>query len=854
MRVKTLLSIVTVVGALGLGATVASAQVEEELKDCDKHFDRGDLEKAAKACDKAIKKNPSQVPAEAYGKRAAIFFLLGQEDREQLEKGLQFIIQKAEPIHAGAAAILEQKSVILWTLGDKPAAIAVAEEVVKQKPEAFANQNILGTWYSSGSRNEPDKAIAAFEAYLKHRPSSLEGNDVLPRVRLGMSYLRVKRYEDAQDQFETIKKKHRGKPSADVNANNGLCAAYAGLGEWDKAITMCGKIAEDRTKVDPAASVWYNLGVAYLNNKQARQARTAGGEFLRKRQNSAKGHILVGDAYFLERDWAGALESYLKAEALVKAGKRAVVLGIKLGQTYRRLGKLDDAIAKLSTAYEKNQQSLVLAQELGAAYLEQGNIAAENSATAADAEAADSAALATVEKAINGKFFDKASDREKTALLGIAAKALYNRGKYDDARKRYESAAKIKKDVKVKIGLVQTINMQAYQSFADKDVKTATTLLTEALDIDGKSTITNQNLAVIAVKNGKCGKKTRGYLAPLEGSKATALFYHRMMGRVYLCQDKPNAKKASEHFAKAEKEAKAPGVTANLTIAEIYTEWAPLTVGDDLSGSVDKLLTAVQFSSQTPGVANAAKRNLAMALFRRGWNYMKKGKEDKALDDFERATREPALLRGTEPLAFDMSLALAYMEKGKTTDATKIFKRLTKKGKLKTYLKSPYDAVGTAYFTAYANYRSGNAKLRKQAATQFGSLQGKTKNKKFNANLRLLVSSSWEYVAYNSWKSGKTKAAKTALTKALKNANGAMKTRIQHNQAVLGMGSGSSAKLQKQFKGFGGTPSVARVNYGIMLDRAGKPKAAYDQWKKSKSKNKNVKKWMAAKERIFGYK
>lgn len=854
MRVKTLLTTITVAGALALGASVASAQVEEELKDCDKHFDRGDLEKAAKACDKAIKKYPSQVPAQAYGKRAAIYFLLGQKDREQLEKGLQFIIQKAEVVHKDAAPILEQKAVILWTLGDKPAAIAVAEQVVKDKPEAFANQNILGTWYSSGSRNEPNKAITAFEAYLEHRPSNLEENDVLPRVRLGMSYLRVKRYKDAQEQFEIVKKKHRGKPSADINANNGLCAAYAGLGEWDKAITMCGKIAEDRTKVDPAASVWYNLGVAYLNNKQARQARTAGGEFLRKRQNSAKGHILVGDAYFLERDWAGALESYLKAEALVKAGKRAVILGIKLGQTYRRLGKLDDAIAKLSTAYEKNQDSLVLAQELGAAFLEQGDVAASSTATAADAAAADNAALTTVEKAIKGQYYDEASDREKTALLGIAAKALYNRGKYDDARKRYEAAAKIKKDVKVKIGLVQTINMQAYQAFASKDVKTSTKLLEQALEIDGKSTITNQNLAVIAIKNGDCGKKTRGYLDPLEGSKATALFYHRMMGRLYLCQSKPDKNKAAEHFAAAEKEAKAPGVTANLTIAEIYTEWAPLTVDDNLSDSVDKLFTAVQFSSQTPGVANAAKRNLAMALFRRGWYYMKKGNDDKALEDFERATREPALLRGSEPLAFDMSLALAYMEKGKTSDATKIFKRLTKQGKLSSYLQSPYDKVGTAYFSAYANYRSGNAKLRRLAATEFGKLQGKTKDKKFNANLRLLVSSSWEYVAYNAWKSGKTKDAKTALARALKNANGAMEDRIKHNQAVLAMGSSANAKLLKQFKGFGGSPSVARINYGIMLDRAGNPKDAYDQWKKSRSKNKNVKKWMSAKERIFGYK
>ena len=853
MRIRTQLSIVTVIAGLVMGASAASAQVEEELKDCDKFFDRGELEKAAKECDDAIKKAPSQVPAEAYGKRAAIYFLLGQNDREQLEKGLQFIIQKAESVHPGAAAILEQKSVILWTLGDKPAAIAVAEEVVKKKPEAFANQNILGTWYSSGSRNEPIKAIAAFEAYLQHRPSSLEDKDVLPRVRLGVSYLREKRYEDAQKQFDIVKKKHKGVPSAEVNANNGLCAAYTGLKEYDKAITMCSKIVEDQTKIDPGASVWYNLGVAYLEKKQSKQARFAGGEFLRKRQNSAKGHILVGDAYFLERDWAGALEAYLKAEALVKAGGRAVVLGIKLGQTYRRLGKLEDAVAKLSAAYEKNQESLVLARELGAAYLEQGDVFAREAGTAKEAEAADNTALATVEKALKGKYYADADDRDKTALLTVAAKALYNRGKYDDARKRYEAAAKIKTDVKVKIGLVQTINMQAYKAFASKDVKTASSLLEQALEIDGKATITNQNLAVIAIKNGQCDKKTIDYLAPLEGSKTTALFYHRMMGRVYLCAEKPNPKKAAEHFAEAEKEAKAPGVQANLTIAEVETEWAPLLVEDNLEDAIDKLMTAVQFSSQTPGVADAAKRNLAMALFVRGWKYMDKGDETKALEDFERATREPALLRGTEPLAFDFSVAMANMDKGNTSEATKIFARLAKQGQQGSYLKSPYDTVGNAYFGAYANYRSGNAKLRRQAASDFDTLSGKTKDKKFAANLRLLIASSWEYVAYDAWSNNKTSDATKALATAAKSATGAMKTRIEHNQAVMAMGSKSDSKLLAQFKAFGSNPSVALVNLGIMYDRDGQPKEAYDAWKKSKSNDKNVKQWISSKERIFGY-
>ena len=111
------------------GAGVANAQVEEDLKEADKHYERGNFKKAAEKYDNAIKKYPKQVKAEAYGKRASIFIIQAtvekkkgkkKEQRAILEGGLQWITQVAEGNWPGAVPVLEQKALILWELTSKP--------------------------------------------------------------------------------------------------------------------------------------------------------------------------------------------------------------------------------------------------------------------------------------------------------------------------------------------------------------------------------------------------------------------------------------------------------------------------------------------------------------------------------------------------------------------------------------------------------------------------------------------------------------------------------------------------------------------------------------------------------------
>ncbi len=360
--------------------------------------------------------------------------------------------------------------------------------------------------------------------------------------------------------------------------------------------------------------------------------------------------------------------------------------------------------------------------------------------------------------------------------------------------------------------MIETINAQAWAAYG-KDERAAQAFLDEAAALEPRSPMTALNQAVLSIERGDCDGAQR-HLAKLEGNRrGYAMGYERLLARSYLCARKPDRAKAAEHFAAAEVEAKKN--QANLVVAEIYTEWAPLIVDTNLDDAVEKLTVAVQFSAQVPEVASAAKRNLALALFRRGWRSIKAGKAAEAVADFERATREPALLRGTEPSAFAFSHAIALLENGDNTAAAAAFKDLAGKGNQGAYLRAPYNKVGSQFFAAYADYRTNNPAARQKAANAFTELQTGATGA-FAAKVRSLIASSWEYVAFDLWKAGRT---------------------------------GPADKL-------GGQPPEALVNLGIVYEQAGRPKDAYEAWVKAKARGvatRDLQKWIDAKKRIYGF-
>jgi tetratricopeptide (TPR) repeat protein len=823
-------------------ASTAVAEVEDDLRDGDKYFEQSDWKKAASAYDRAIGKSPGQVSAEAYGKRAAIYII-----QNDVKGGLDFVA-RAKQHYPSAPEIGEQEALLLWESGKRDEAIAIAEPVVRARPQAFSNEQIIGEYYA---QRDPAKTAAAFEGYLAHRPAELEGGDAMPRLRLGFAYLSVARsaladsddaraqqlYSKAVEQFEIVERKLGKKPNATVNADNGLCAGYTGLGKWDQALTVCERIVDNPKQIDATGSVWFNLATAYLANHQTKKARTAATEFAKLRKSDARGLMLVGDTYFADSDWNHALDQYLHAEKQLKPSQShdQVQLSIRLGKTYRRLPSngtqnLALAIDKLSTAWNANPNSLELASELGAAYLEAQQ---------------DAKATQLTDKVLAGNEVAKAPADQHAAILVLAGKALFNQHKLKEARAKFESAQQFKQsDVQIQRALIETINAQGIE-VAAKDPKGAQGLLDQALGIDPSSPITLTNIAVLAIDRGDCDTAQRE-LVRLGGVRGSdAVLTSRLLGRSYLCGTRPDPKRASDAFAAAEREAKK--ANAQLALAEVYTEWAPLTWDTDLAGSVEKLEQAVQIASQDPDVAPAAKRNLALALYRRGWKNLHDGRTQEAANDFERATRDPSVLKGSEPLAFDFSYAIALLDSGRGDQAAKLFKSLTGRGNQAAYLKPPYAKIGAQYWAAYASYRTASGPARAAACDELGKLEGE-----LGARVRELLASCWETAAVDAARTGQAGIAQKDLATADKNASPDQKKRIALDRIALSLDKSKLGELES----FGGEPPEALVDLGIVYDLLGRPKDAYDTWIKAKAKGANapnLQRWLDAKKRIYGF-
>ena len=831
-------------------ASVAQAAIEDDLRDGDKYFEDGNWQKAAVAYDRAISKSPGQVPAEAYGKRAAIFTIL-----KDYKGGLDFIA--AAKARSGSLAnspeLGEQEALLLWQTDRKDDAIKVAEKVVAARPQTFTNQQLIGEYYATRT---PTRTVTAYEAYLANRPAELEQGDVLPRVRLGFALLASARgtlgdgdeakakglYEKAVVQFDTVQRKFGKKPNAQVNADNGLCAAYTGLGQFDQAVTVCERVIQDPKRIDATGAVWFNLGTAYLARKQTKKARTAANEFTRLRKTEARGYKLIGDTFFADRDWTNALDAYLRAEKLLKPNQAhdQVQLSIQLGKTYRRLPappsgtnpNLALAIEKLNAAYTANPSSLELAIELGGAYLEGKQ---------------DAKATALTDRLLAAPEIAKAPPEQRAGVLLLAGKSLYNQKKLKEARQRFEAAQQLRgNDVTIQRSLVLTINEQAFATPGDSSAN-ASALLEQALAIDPASPVTLTNLAVLAIDGGKCepAQKQLTKLAEIRGHDEVVRT--RLLARTFVCQPRPDLKRAGEAYANAEKEAKKSG--AQLALAEIYVEWAPLVWDTDLAGAIDKLETAVQTGGGDPDIGPAAKRNLALALFRRGWKLMRDNKGTEAAADFDRATRDASVLKGTEPLAFEFSLGLAMLDANRAVDAAKLFKSLGAKGNQASYLKGPYAKFGAQFFGAYANYRTGTLAARQQAAIDLAKLENEPG---FGTKLKELLGSSYELIAYDQWRNGQAGAAAKSLTTAEKYVDNDAKRRIAMDKAALSLGKSDLSVLE----GLGGNPPEVLVNLGILYDQAGRPKDAYEAWVKAKARgvqSRDLQKWIDAKKRIYGF-
>jgi tetratricopeptide (TPR) repeat protein len=804
----------TLVLGIALWNSSALAQTQE-LREGDRAFEAGKLQKAARAYDRAIRKAPRRVPAEAYGKRAAVFLLL-----KQYEEGLSFITQRAQLYHPREPAVLEQKALLYWALGSKPDAIRIAEKVVRAAPTAYSNQKLIGQFYAG---REPDKAVAAFESYLRYRPDELVADDVLPRLRLGFAYLALERAADAENQFNIVIDEHEKSPHAQTNARNGLCATYVARKAYDRAIRLCETIVSEPKNVDPSGSAWYNLGRAYLAKRRIAKARIAAVSYLRLREGAAKGYMLLGDTYFAERDWPTALRQYLRAEEENPRGWRVTQLGVKLGITYRRLGEADKAVAKLSKAVSANPDSVTLTVELGRAYLDTGD---------------DRQAYDLVRKLM-------AKGASSAQLHVVAARAQYNRGRPDKAREQFLKAYELSpKSSRIRQGLVQSIVLEAHRARTDGDNGSAARLLAEARAVNPKASLVNRNLAVLAIERGDCDAA----LEPLEAFGAAGVdthIYHRLSARAELCRKSPDPARATKHFEEGEKAARR--MRDNLVLAELYIEWAPSLFDSDIDGAIDKLEQAIQFAARDKSARQAASRNLALALLQRAANHLGGGKLRLAEQDLVRAKESNKLRSVAESSRLDLLNSLLRAERGQSV-------RLPKRGgEYRAELFSPkFRKTGSPLVRAYIRGRSTKRKVKLAGASELVLLQRRVKGRQAE-QLADIAAATWASVAVDAHRAGDKAGAQRALKTAGRLARSkALKRNLRHNRVVHSLSSSTAAELEK----LDGRPPEALVNVGILRHRAKDIRGAWQAWVAAKKKGVDhgpLEGWIESVQRVMGY-
>ncbi len=814
-------------------AFAQDAATQQLLQEADKNYDQGDYDRAASNFDRAIRAQPKDVPSSAYAKRASVFLI-----QKHYDEGLHWIGDVAEKSWPDDDLILEQKAVILSRLPErKKDAAELAERVVTRRPTAYTLQILLGDYYYGLGAAAADKTAAHYEAYLKNRPGDLAQNDGLVRVKLGYADLHLTHFTDGEHQFDEVVRAFANDANLAANARKGLCAAYAGEQNWDRALTACERVLDEKRALHGDPSPQYNVGLAYLNRDRTDEALKAAAAYIVLKPKEPRGYLLRAEVY-LRRGKLDDAETQLNIAAELAPTDAEVAR--ELGKVYLKQKRPQKAIDKLVRVLAARTGDVDIIVVLAQAYIAAGQ--------------GDAAAL-QAERGLKLPGQD-----QNIELMTLDGEGYYVAGKLVEARRTLEAAtatvarAKRPVDVRLRGLLVDTINRQAGEKLKTNDLEACETFLNQAHAIDPESTRTTFNLGLIVLERGRPVDAIKYLSIRLEKAPRDVLT-NRIIARAYLAripQDPTAAKQAADHYAIAATEASARRDLGML--AEIYTEWAPLLVdAGELDEAIAKLEQAAQASTGQP-FEKATRRNLQLAYFKRGHERLRARHTTEAVSDLENATRDPGLLVGTEEDAFSFELGLAYLDQGQNNKATTIFEKLGKKSSL-PFLKPPFDTVGAELFAAYTLYREGTPASRTRATTLFDHLLGQRATGALAAKLRDLQRSTWEFIGYDAYGRGQNHEAEVALKKALPLATPDRRPVIEHNLAVLDMDQ-HPAQAKAIFQRDSDKIPEALLNLGIVADREGDAKAAYDDFTTARSRGARgprLDDWIEAKKRLFGF-
>jgi tetratricopeptide (TPR) repeat protein len=693
-------------------------------------------------------------------------------------------------------------------------AVRLLEEVVKVRPDSFAAQAKLGEFYL---KSEPQKAADAFKAYFKSRPASAAALDGQVHMLLGTALVLAKNYDEAQKEFDGLLKTNPN----DLTAKLMLGAVFVGKGSCSQAITLYERLLGEAQK---QPSIYLNLGGCYLKSNRSGDAQREAELYTRAKPQDPKGHILLGDARFEQKNFAGALSAFQAAERL---DTLSGPIKSRIGKTY--LAQKNYAAAKtvLEQAAAAQPNDLEVLGGLVEVYLAT-NVPFEQLRANVDKLAAAS------------------KDAHAQMSAGLA---YFTHGKDEKAEECYKNAVALDPNSgAARLQLAKVYNRRAGVALEKNDTARAEQLLTDAQKLVPDDLMTNRNLALTFILL-KRWVDAADVLGRILKKVPNDMVVNRLLARAYLGMGKKD-----QAMAAYEKAAQIALRVRGPDLAGVYAELGPLYVENN---KLDQAITVLEQAVREGGpttVVNAVQRNLAIAYFKRGLERLRDPKQaEGALDDITHAVQVPkGVLTAKEMAAVSCGEAFAALKANKVQDAQEALARAQQAGGCA--LKPPYDKLGVAFFAAYANYRdSGSPPKREAAVKVFTQLSARAASPAGDW-LKSLVRSAYELLAYDYYQKSDEKRAEQYLKSAQRVPAKGDRRELDHNLAVLDLAAGRTAQAEKVLDALNGRPPESLVNLGIVRDKQGEAKKALELYKRAMDKGARAPKlreWIDVKERLF---
>jgi len=247
-----------------------------------------------------------------------------------------------------------QAAVAQYHSGHYPEAASKLENLVREAPESFEVQELLGLVYSAQSRDA--RATQHLQKAVHLKPNSAPA-----RTNLAANLARLGKLDLATEQF----KKAVELDPRNFDTNHNLGEAYVRSGK----IADAASFLEKAQQINPSAyDNGYDLSLAYIQTGRLADARQLIQDLL-KRKNTAELHNLLGEVEEKDGKFVAAENEYETAAHMEPSESNLFDWGSEL-LLHRTLGPAVEVFQQAAERYPASQR---LAIGLGVALYARGN-------------------------------------------------------------------------------------------------------------------------------------------------------------------------------------------------------------------------------------------------------------------------------------------------------------------------------------------------------------------------------------------------------------------------------------------------------------------------------------------------